>query len=81
MKFATTSRLSPCSPARTASSIYRRLIPQAFDALAPGGFIALEIGYGQQTAIQSLLASAGFTDIEFTADLQGISRVAVAQRT
>ena len=61
-------------------SIYRRLIPQAFDALVPGGFVALEIGFSQQAAIQSLLASAGFTDIEFTPDLQGIPRVATARR-
>jgi release factor glutamine methyltransferase len=60
--------------------IYRRLIPQAFAALVPGGFIALEIGYGQQPAIQSLLAATGFTNIDFRADLQGIPRVAVAQR-
>ena len=60
--------------------VYRRLIPQAFDALVSGGFIALEIGYGQQPAIQSLLAEAGFMEIEFTADLQGISRVASARR-
>jgi release factor glutamine methyltransferase len=60
--------------------IYRRLIPQAFAALAPGGFVALEIGYGQQAAIHSLLDGAGFTNIEFTPDLQGIPRVAVAQR-
>jgi release factor glutamine methyltransferase len=60
--------------------IYRRLIPQAFAALVPGGFIALEIGYGQQTAVRSLLADTGFTNIEFTPDLQGIPRVAVARR-
>ncbi len=60
--------------------VYRRLIPQAFTALAPGGYIALEIGYGQRTAIQRLLANAGFTNIEFTPDLQGIPRVAVAKR-
>ena len=60
--------------------IYRRLIPQAFGALAPGGFIALEIGYGQQAAIHSLLDDTGFTNIEFTPDLQGIPRVVVAQR-
>jgi release factor glutamine methyltransferase len=60
--------------------VYRRLIPQAFAALVPGGFIALEIGYSQQPAIQSLLANVGFTDIEFTPDLQGIPRVAVARR-
>ena len=60
--------------------IYRRLIPQAFAALSPGGFIALEIGYGQQPAIQSLLADTGFANIEFTPDLQGIPRVVVAKR-
>jgi release factor glutamine methyltransferase len=60
--------------------IYRRLIPQAFAALVPGGFIALEIGYAQQPAIHTLLADTGFTNIEFTPDLQGIPRVAIAQR-
>jgi release factor glutamine methyltransferase len=60
--------------------VYRRLIPHSFDALVPGGFIALEIGYGQQTAIESLLIDAGFAEIEFTADLQGIFRVAVGRR-
>jgi release factor glutamine methyltransferase len=60
--------------------IYRRLIPQAFSALTPGGFIALEIGHGQQPAIHTLLEDAGFGDIQFTPDLQGIPRVAVARR-
>ncbi len=60
--------------------VYRRLIPAAFAALAPGGFVALEIGYGQQAAVESLLAGAGFRSIEFTKDLQGIPRVAVASR-
>jgi release factor glutamine methyltransferase len=60
--------------------VYRRLIPQAFRALARGGFIALEIGYGQNAAIRALLAGAGFEDVELTADLQGIPRVAAARR-
>lgn len=60
--------------------LYRRLIPAAFSALLPGGYIALEIGYGQHYAIRSLLAAAGFQDIGFTPDLQGISRVAYAQK-
>jgi release factor glutamine methyltransferase len=60
--------------------IYRRLIPQVFAALVPGGFIALEIGYTQQPAIHRLLADSGFTNIEFTQDLQNIPRVAIAQR-
>ena len=42
-------------------AIYRRLIPAAFGVLVPGGFVALEIGYGQQEAIQALLAAAGFS--------------------
>lgn len=61
-------------------AVYRRLIPKAFTALVPGGFLVLEIGHGQQEAIGALLDAAGFTAIEFTADLQGIPRVAAAQR-
>jgi len=60
--------------------IYRRLIPTAFGALVPGGFLALEIGYGQQEPIHALLAGAGFSGIEFTEDLQKIPRVVVARR-
>ena len=61
-------------------AIYRRLIPAAFGALAPGGFLAMEIGFGQEFAIAALLAASRFTQIEFTTDLQGIPRVASAQR-
>jgi release factor glutamine methyltransferase len=60
--------------------VYRRLIPVAFDALTPGGYVALEIGYGQSTALEALLARSGFERIEFVPDLQGIPRVACAQR-
>ena len=61
-------------------AVYRRLIPDAFRVLVSGGLIALEIGYGQRTGIQVLLEEAGFAQIEFTADLQGIPRVASALR-
>jgi release factor glutamine methyltransferase len=60
--------------------VYRRLIPAAFAVLAPGGLIALEIGCGQSDAVRSLLASAGFVEVRFAPDLQGIERVALAQR-
>ncbi len=60
--------------------IYRRLIPSAFAVLEAGGFIALEIGCGQEPAIRSLLVSAEFAQIEFVSDLQSIPRVAVARR-
>ncbi len=61
-------------------AIYRRLIPAAFSALVPGGFAVLEIGYGQQEPVGPLLAGAGFKEVDFTADLQGIARVATARR-
>ena len=60
--------------------IYRRLIPAAFGALVAGAFVVLEIGYGQGDAVGALLAASRFTQIEFTADLQGIPRVASARR-
>lgn len=60
--------------------VYRRLIPAARAALAPGGHIALEIGHGQAEALGALLSAEGFARIEFTPDLQGIPRVVTAQR-
>jgi release factor glutamine methyltransferase len=60
--------------------VYRRLIPAAFGALVCGGFLVLEIGYGQQEPIRALLAGAGFVEVEFTPDLQGIARVAAARK-
>lgn len=61
-------------------NVCRRLIPAAFDALISGGYLALEIGYGQSAAITDLLARTGFEQIEFISDLQGIPRVACARK-
>jgi release factor glutamine methyltransferase len=61
--------------------VYRRLLPAAFDTLIPGGFLILEIGYGQSHAIIELLVQFGFRQIDFVPDLQGIPRVACAQRS
>lgn len=61
-------------------NLYRRLIPQAYAAIAPGGYLVLEIGHGQEPPVGALLSEAGFEKIEFTSDLQGIPRVACARR-
>jgi release factor glutamine methyltransferase len=60
--------------------VYGRLIPASFDALVPGGFLLLEMGYGQSRAIAELLIRSGFEQAEFSQDLQGIPRVACARR-
>lgn len=61
-------------------AIYRRLIPEAFNALTAAGIFLLEIGYEQQEDIQALLRKERFAEIEFFSDFQGIPRVAKAQR-
>lgn len=60
--------------------VYRRLIPAAFDALAEGGWLLMEIGYGQREAIEELMRGSGFEAIEFRPDLNGIPRVAEGRR-
>jgi release factor glutamine methyltransferase len=60
--------------------IYRRLIPDAFTHLEPGGHLLLEIGHGQRDALSELLRGGGFEGIRFIDDLQGIPRVAAARR-
>jgi release factor glutamine methyltransferase len=58
--------------------IYRRLIPEAYKALRPGGWFVTEIGYSEEEKVRSLLA--GWADIQVTADLQGIPRVVAARK-
>lgn len=59
-------------------AIYKRLIPQANEALKPDGLLALEIGHGQRDAMDGLLA--GWRNVHFVNDLQGIPRVALARK-
>jgi release factor glutamine methyltransferase len=59
--------------------IYRRLIPQAHNALRLGGWFVAEIGYSEEDKVRNLLA--GWSDIQVTADLQGIPRVIAARKS
>jgi release factor glutamine methyltransferase len=63
----------------TGLEIYQRLIPQAQEALVPGGWLLLEIGHSQREALIQLLAS--WDEITFIPDLQQIPRVAIARRS
>jgi release factor glutamine methyltransferase len=60
--------------------VYRRLIPQAACALAPGGALALEVGAGEAGAVAGLFAATGLYEPARTrADLAGIPRVVSAR--
>ena len=62
----------------TGLEIYRRLIPQAWNALKPNGLLALEIGHGQRDALANLLSA--WVGVAFVNDLQAIPRVALARK-
>jgi release factor glutamine methyltransferase len=59
--------------------LYRRLIPQAWARLAPGGWFVTEIGYDQGSTVPALF-SADWCDINVTKDLAGHPRVVEARR-
>jgi release factor glutamine methyltransferase len=62
----------------TGLEVYERLIPQARKVLKKEGWLMMEIGHGQQPALQTLLG--GWRKISLAKDLQGIARVVQAQK-
>jgi release factor glutamine methyltransferase len=52
----------------------RQIIAQAPSRLAPGGWLLLEHGWDQAAAVQALLRSAGFAQVQSRRDLAGIER-------
>lgn len=59
---------------------YRRIPAVWRNSLKPGGFIAFEVGKGQEIAVAELLASCGYKYVETADDLAGITRVVDAVR-
>jgi len=55
-------------------AVIRRIVAAAPDALRPQGRLVMEIGEDQAGSVASLLAAAGFTDIEARCDLIGRER-------
>lgn len=56
-------------------SCYRAIIVSLARHLVPGGLAALEIGFGQQAAVEALVESSGLSLAGIAKDLQGIPRV------
>ena len=60
-------------------SAYRRLIPSAQRLLQPGGYLLMEIGFGLEERVLSLLDD-NWERLPTHADLQGIPRIVCARR-
>ncbi|HTU40467.1 MAG TPA: peptide chain release factor N(5)-glutamine methyltransferase [Candidatus Aquilonibacter sp.] len=60
------------------TEVIERLIPQAYAALKPGGWLVMEISGTITGAVEKLLA--GWKDVTIKADLQQIPRVAQAKK-
>jgi release factor glutamine methyltransferase len=66
-----------CGP--DGMDIYKRLIPAAYTALKPGGWLVMEIGFSTEEKVKALLT--GWLEVQTTADLQGIPRVVAARKS
>ena len=64
---------------KRGDEMYRRLFPQALQALKPGGYAVLEIGYNMRDTVLALLAE-GWSDVEVRPDLAGIPRVIISRK-
>jgi release factor glutamine methyltransferase len=58
----------------------RQIITQAPAHLKPGGWLLLEHGYNQATAVRALLSAAGFAQVQSRCDLAGIERCSGGQQ-
>ncbi len=57
----------------------RQIICQASRQLNPDGYLLIEHGYDQATAVQQLMSAAGLVNVQSRKDLAGINRVTMAQ--
>jgi release factor glutamine methyltransferase len=62
----------------TGLEVIERLIPQAREALRPGGWLVFEISGTIADRVRSLLSA--WDEVAIRNDLQGIARVAVARK-
>ena len=78
---ASTSRRSRSSAGPTGRKSWRALVDQAAARLHAGAHLIFEFGFGQDMAVEQLIADApGLTLVGLRRDLQGIARTAIARR-
>jgi release factor glutamine methyltransferase len=67
-------------PDGAVDSVYRRLIPAAWQMLRSEGWLLLEVGFGMANNVADLCAEAGFVADAPLNDLNGIPRVVPARK-
>lgn len=60
--------------------VIRRLLEQAYVALAPDGYILCEIGFAQGPAAKALMETLNFGNVQIRKDYGGNDRVVIGQR-
>ncbi|RFF30843.1 peptide chain release factor N(5)-glutamine methyltransferase [Wenzhouxiangella sediminis] len=60
--------------------VIRRLVPASLDQLETGGWLLIEHGYDQATAVRALFEAAGFSSVSSRRDLAGIERVTLGKK-
>lgn len=61
-------------------AVIREVVPDAWFALKPGGFLFLEIGAGQGDRVSAILAEAEFEGVNVARDMAGHDRIVTARR-
>jgi release factor glutamine methyltransferase len=62
------------------TTFHRRLFEVGKTALRPGGYLVVEIGFGQADQVRLLAEQNGFQEVSIVPDLEGIQRVVRARR-
>lgn len=60
--------------------IFRRLAETATEHLVDGGFLAVEVGFGQAESVKDIFSSSGMKIAEVVKDLSRIDRVVIARK-
>lgn len=61
-------------------AIIKRLVPEAYSALEPGGWLLCEIGFAQGSVVKEIFSSQGFVDVSVRKDLGRKDRVVLGQK-
>lgn len=63
----------------TGLEAYRAILQRAGALLKPGGYLLLELGFGQAAAVEGMARQAGWTNVKIARDLRAIDRVLAAR--